>query len=89
MSSGKGWARSVLGVKTGAPSGVVCVMWISGEEVERYFSRSVEIALRVEETFSVLRWPDMYLGSMCEQGNVRGNERVREKDVLILCVDDD
>jgi hypothetical protein len=61
VSSGKGWARSVLGVKTGAPSGVVCVMWINGEEVERYFSRSVEIALRVWETFSVLRWPEMYL----------------------------
>lgn len=51
----------MLGVKTGAPSGVVCVMWISGADAERYLSRSVEIASRVWETFSVLRWPEMYL----------------------------
>jgi len=61
VNSGKGLARSVEGVKTGAPSGVAWVMWMRGEEEERYFSRRDEMALRVDAMFEVLRWPEMYL----------------------------
>lgn len=54
-------ARSVSGVKTGAPEGVWCTMWTRGADAERYLERRVEIALRVEVTFSVFKWPSAYL----------------------------
>jgi len=62
VSSENSSKRGVPDVKTGAPGGVWCTMWTRGEEVERYFSRRVEIAARVEETFLVFRWPSAYLG---------------------------
>jgi hypothetical protein len=52
------------GIHTGAPAGVSCTICTSGAFAARYFSRSVEIALRVWEMFSVFRRPSMYLFEM-------------------------
>ena len=54
-------ASSVSGVKIGAPEGVSWTMWMIEADAERYFSRRELIALAVEETFSVLRLPFLYL----------------------------
>lgn len=40
-----------------------------GADAARYFSRRVEMALRVESTFSVLKWPDAYLDHVRLSGN--------------------
>jgi hypothetical protein len=66
VSSGNSSARGVEGVKTGAPSGVLCTTWTRGAEAERYFSRRVEMALRVEETLAVFRCPSAYLSNFRE-----------------------
>jgi hypothetical protein len=39
----------------------LCTMWTSGAEAARYFSRRVEMALRVEATLTVFKCPSAYL----------------------------
>ena len=55
VSSANSLAKSVPGVKTGAPSGVKWTTWAMLPPPLRYFSRRSAIALRVDDTFSVLR----------------------------------
>jgi hypothetical protein len=61
VSSSKMAASSVPGVNIGAPLGVSWTMWTMEADAERYFSSRLLIAFAVEETFSVLRLPVLYL----------------------------
>jgi hypothetical protein len=83
VSSENSSARGVDGVKTGAPSGVLCTMWTRGAESERYFSRRVEMALRVDEILAVFRCPSAYLSY------VRVVPEAAKMDILILSINDD
>lgn len=65
-SSANSFARSVPGVKTGAPSGTLWRTWTRGADAARYFSRRVEMALRVDSTFSVFKRPVAYLNELIE-----------------------
>jgi hypothetical protein len=53
--------RGVPSVKTGAPVGVLCQIWMMGALAARYVSRRDLMADRVDSTSTVLSWPSAYL----------------------------